>query len=62
VKVGYKVCSEGIEVEVADELEQVGFLLTQDGLVPVLKEIAVAPVAPVEIGRISGEESPHDDV
>jgi hypothetical protein len=56
------VRSKGIQVEVAHEFEQIGLLLTQDGLVPVLEQITVAAVAPVEFRGIPGEQSPHHEV
>ena len=37
---------EGIEVEIADELQEIGFFLDYDGLIAVLEEMAVALVAP----------------
>jgi hypothetical protein len=40
--------SKGIEVDVPYQLQQVGFLFHQDGLVPILEEMAGPLVAPIK--------------
>ena len=50
---------EGIQVEVADEFQKIGFFFYDDGLVPILKEMPRALVAPVEGPRVPREERPH---
>ena len=45
--------AQGIEVDIADELQEIGFLLAKDGLVTVLEQVAgpfVAPVVPDSVG------------
>jgi hypothetical protein len=49
-----------IKMEVADELQQVRLFFHHDGLVPVLEEVAHAPVAPVEGRGVPGEERAHE--
>jgi hypothetical protein len=50
---------EGIQVQVADKLEEVRFFLYSHRLVPVLEEVPDAFVAPVKGAGISGEEAAH---
>jgi hypothetical protein len=50
---------EGIQVQVADKLEEVRFFLYGHRLVPVLEEVPDAFVAPVKGAGISGEEAAH---
>jgi hypothetical protein len=35
-------CSQGIEMNVADEFRQIGVFLAENGLIPILEELAVA--------------------
>ena len=51
--------AQRIEVEVADELQEVRLLLHHDGLVPVLEEVAHPLVAAVEGPGIAREQTPH---
>ena len=50
---------EGIQVEIADEFQEIRLLLHHDGLVPILKEMAGPVVPPVEGPGVPGEEAPH---
>jgi len=50
---------ERIQVEVADQFEKIGLHLDDDGLVPVLEEVAGPPMAAVEDARVPREEGPH---
>jgi hypothetical protein len=52
-------CAEGIEVDVADEFQEVGLLLDEDGLVAVLEEMPDATVSAVKGARVAREEGPH---
>jgi hypothetical protein len=47
-EIGNHLRPEGVEVEVADEFQEIRLLFRHDGLVPVLEEGADAFVAPVE--------------
>jgi hypothetical protein len=47
---------EWVEVEVADQFEEVRLLLHHDRLVPVLEEVADPLVSAVEGPGVSGEE------
>jgi hypothetical protein len=46
--------------DVSHKLQQVGFLLAEDGLVTVLKKVTAPAVPPVERNHIAGQQSPHD--
>jgi hypothetical protein len=50
---------EGIQVKVADELEEVRLFLYNHRLVAVLEKVPSAPVASVEGARIPSEETTH---
>jgi hypothetical protein len=50
---------ERIQMDVADQLQQIGVFLTGNGPVAVLEEIAVSPVSAVEAHHIAGEEPRH---
>jgi hypothetical protein len=52
--------TQGVEVEVADEFQEVDILLHDDRLVSVLEEVADPLVAAIEGSRVSSEEAPHD--
>ena len=60
---GTEICHhlrpDGVEVEVADEFQEVGFLLHHDGFVPVLEEMTRPVVAAVEGPRVPREETAH---
>ena len=58
-EVGHHVRPDGIQVEVADELQEIRLLLHHDGFVPILEEMAHTLVAAVERPRIPREERPH---
>src|SRR4030042_1608543 len=46
-------------MDVARELQQVGVILADDGLVAVLEEVPVAAMAAIEVDHITGEELSH---
>jgi hypothetical protein len=48
-----------IKVDIPDKLQKVWFLLHQDGLVTILKEVADAPVTPIESASVSREKRSH---
>ena len=58
--VGNDAGPQRIEMDVPQELLQVGLLLTDDGLVTVLEKVAAAPVPSVETGDIAGKEPRHE--
>lgn len=51
--------AERIEVDVADELQEIGLLLAEDGLVAVLEQVAGPLVAPVVPDRVGRQKAPH---
>jgi hypothetical protein len=51
--------AEGIQMEVADQFQEVRLLLHHDGLVPVLEEVPDALMAAVEGPGVAGEQRPH---
>lgn len=55
----HKARPQGIQVNVANEFEEVRLLLDQDRLVPVLHEVTNTAVAPIEPHGVSGQQSPH---
>src|SRR3989339_866049 len=50
-----------IEMDVADQFEEIGVLLADDRFVTVLEEVARALVAEVEIDGIAGQEPAHEE-
>jgi hypothetical protein len=46
-------------MDVAHELQQIGILLAEDGLITVLEKMPAAPVATVEAYRIPGKQPLH---
>ena len=51
--------SKGIEVDVPYQFQQIGLLFHQDGLVPILEEVAGPLVAPIETPGVPCEEASH---
>ena len=51
----YDSGTKGIEVDIADQLQQVGLLLADQGLVAILKNMSGTMMSPVEINGIAGE-------
>ena len=56
---GHHLGPEGIQMEIADQLQEIGLLLHHDGPVPVLEEMAHALVAPIEATGVPREERAH---
>jgi hypothetical protein len=52
-------CTDGIQMNVSYQFKQVGVLLTQYGLIAVLKQMPTPAVAPVVGNGISGQQSSH---
>ena len=46
-------------MNVPDQLQEIGLVLTDDGLIAILKEMAVPFVAPVKGNGIAGHQAPH---
>jgi hypothetical protein len=46
-------------MDVPGQLQQIRLLLAENGLVPVLEQMAKPLMAPIEIDRIPGEQLPH---
>jgi hypothetical protein len=47
-------------MEIADQFQEIGFLLHKDGLVAVLKEVAASPIPAIEGAGITGQDPAHD--
>jgi hypothetical protein len=58
-KIGNNTSTERVQMKVADEFEEVGFVLYHDRLVPILEEMADPVVPPVECSCIPCEEASH---
>jgi hypothetical protein len=52
--------AHGVEVDIAHEFQEVGVLLHNDRLEPILKEVTVAMVAPVELTSVAAEHALHE--
>ena len=48
-----------VEVEIADEFQEVDFLVDHDGFVPILQEVTGPPVAAVKLASVASEERSH---
>ena len=46
-------------MDISHQFHQIGILLTDNGLIPILKKMAVPIVALIEFHHISGQETPH---
>jgi hypothetical protein len=59
-----QVCHEsrtdGIQVDIPYKFAEVGILFANNGLVAVLKEVAVPFVAPIKCDGIAREQAPHE--
>jgi len=51
--------TEGVQVEVAHQLQEVGLLLHHDGLVPVVEEVPDPVVPAIERACVARQEGPH---
>lgn len=60
IQIGNQLGAEGIEVDVAHQLQEIGILLAEDGLVSVLEERAESSVAPIVGDGIAREEPSHE--
>ena len=58
-EIGDDLGPEGVQVEVADQFQEVRLLFDHDGLVPILEEVAHAVVPAVEGPSVPREERPH---
>ena len=59
-KVGDELCTQRVEVNITDQLQQIRLLLAKDRFIPVLKQMAV-PLVPAIMGhRITGKQPAHD--
>jgi len=56
----YHPGSHGIEMDVPDQGQKIVVLITEDGFVAVLEEMAGAAMAAIEIQSVPGEEFSHD--
>ena len=51
--------AQRIEMNIGDELFEVGVFLADDGFIAILKQLAVALLAMVELARVAAEQPPH---
>ena len=51
---------ERVEMDVTDKFGEIGIFLTDDRLIPILEELAMAVVSPVERYCVAGKETGHD--
>ncbi len=51
---------DGIQMEVPYQFKQVGLLLTKEGLVATLEEMAALPVPPIECHRVASQKPLHE--
>lgn len=52
---------QGVEMDVADEFEQIYLFFANDGLITVLKEVPGASMAKVEGDGVAGKQPPHEE-
>jgi hypothetical protein len=57
--VTHHACSQGIQVNVARQFQQVGIVLTDDRLISILKEMAMPLVSQVKVDNITGKQFSH---
>jgi hypothetical protein len=49
----------GVKVNGADQLQQIGIFPAYDGCVPVLKEVSMASVALIDVYHLAGQKFTH---
>jgi hypothetical protein len=59
VKIRDQAGAQGIEVDVAHQLQKVSFLLAKNRFVSVSEQTALSAMSPVETHRIPGEQPAH---
>ena len=57
---GHNTGANRIEVDIADQLLQVGVFLADDGFVSILKQMAATFVTAIKAYRIARQEPSHD--
>jgi hypothetical protein len=58
-EVSDEVRAEWVQVEIADQFQEVGVLFHDDGLVPVLEQVSHPLVAAVKGAGVAGEQGAH---
>jgi hypothetical protein len=48
-----------IQMDISNQFLKIRLLRAQDGLISVLKQVAMPPIPPIEIDRIPGQKPPH---
>ena len=56
----YEPSPQGIQMNIADQLLEIGLLVTHDGFITVLKEMPMSAMAPIIGDGIAGEQAPHE--
>lgn len=52
--------TQGVEVNVPDQFEEIGFFLADDGAVAILEEVPGAIVSEIEVDGIAGKQTAHE--
>jgi hypothetical protein len=60
IEIGYQIGTQGIQMDIAHQLQQVRVFLAENGLVAVLKQMPAAPVPQVEAHGVTRQKPPHD--
>ena len=56
----HRIGFQGIEMNIANQFQEVGLFFTKDRLVAVLEEVSYPAVPPIEIDRVSCHELAHE--
>jgi hypothetical protein len=51
---------QGIEVDIANQFQKIGFFFADDGFVTILKKMAGPAIAEIEGRGITGEQAAHE--
>jgi hypothetical protein len=60
LEISYQSGAQRIKVKVAYEFQKVGILFHDNGFVPILEEVAMPVMPPIEGPGVSGEKRAHD--
>jgi hypothetical protein len=58
-KILHKRCSQGIEMDIANQLSEIDIFLSYNGFVAILKQMAVAFVTDIVGDGVSAQKPPH---
>jgi hypothetical protein len=60
IELRYQLGTQRIQMDIRDQFQKVGVLLAENGLVPVLKQVAASPVPAVETHGVSRQKPLHN--